>query len=54
MDIDTIIHEKDFDSLYASMKTYKDYPALSMRKFQFLHHLDSHKSRMGMVLNKKI
>lgn len=23
MDIDTIIHEKDFDSLYASMKTYK-------------------------------
>ena len=29
MDIDTIIHEKDFDSLYASMKTYKDYPALS-------------------------
>ncbi len=54
MDIDTIIHEKDFDSLYASMKTYKDYPALSMRKFQFFTPYRFHtKSRMGMVLNKK-
>ena len=54
MDIDTIIHEKDFDSLYASMKTYKDYPALSMRKFQFFTPFRFHtKSRMGMVLNKK-
>ena len=54
MDIDTIIHEKDFDSLYASMKQHKDYPILSMRKFQFFTPFRFHtKSRMGMVLNKK-
>ena len=52
MDIDTMIHEKDFDSLYTSMKKYNDYPALSMRKFQFFSPLRFHtKSRMGMVLN---
>ena len=54
MDIDTMIHEKDFESLYASMKKYNDCPALSMRKFQFFTPFRYHtKSRMGMVLNKK-
>ena len=54
MDIDTMIHEKDFDSLYTLMKKYNDYPALSMRKFQFFSPFRFHtKSRMGMVLNKK-
>lgn len=54
MDIDTIIHEKDFNNLYSALKTYDNYPAVSLRKFQFFTPNRFHtKSRMGMVLNKK-
>jgi len=54
MDIDTLIHEKDFELLKNTLKRYEDYPAISLRKFQFFTPYRFHtKSRMGMVLNKK-
>ena len=54
MDIDTLIHEKDFDILYDTMKKFNDYPAISLRKFQFFTPTRFHmKSRMAMVVNKK-
>lgn len=54
MDIDTLIHENDFESLIASIKKFDEYGALSLRKFQFFTPYRFHtKSRMCMVLNKK-
>ena len=54
MDIDTLIHEKDFEKLRRSLKDYSEYPGISLRKFQFFTPKRFHtKSRMGMVLNKK-
>ncbi len=54
MDIDTILHEKDFNKLYDAMKKFNDYPAISLRKFQFFTPNRYHmKSRMATVVNKK-
>ena len=54
MDIDTFLHEKDFKKIHQLMKIYKDYPAISLRKFQFYSPERYHmKSRMPMILNKK-
>ena len=54
MDIDTLIHEKDFKKLYQALNYYSEYPAISLRKFQFFTPKRYHtKSRMGMILNKK-
>ncbi len=54
MDIDTLIHEKDFKDLYDTLKKFRDYPAISLRKFQFFNPNRYHmKSRMAMVVNKK-
>ena len=54
MDIDTLLHEKDFNELYNTMKKFRDYPAISLRKFQFFSPDRYHmKSRMAMVVNKK-
>ena len=35
LDIDTFLHEKDFNDLYSAMKKFNEYPAISLRKFQF-------------------
>ena len=54
MDIDTFLHEKDFNKLYSAMKKFSEYPAISLRKFQFFTPERYHmKSRMAMVVNKK-
>lgn len=54
MDIDTLIHENDFASLKMILKKYNNYPAISMRKFQFFTpDRFSSKSRQCMVINKK-
>jgi len=54
MDIDTLIHENDFKSLKNLLKKLNNYPAVSMRKFQFFTpDRFSSKSRQCMVLNKK-
>ena len=54
MDIDTLIHERDFQTLYKALNKFKDYPAISLKKFQFFTPTRFHtKSRLGMVLNKK-
>jgi len=54
MDIDTFLHEKDFNDLYIAMKKFNEYPAISLRKFQFFNPERYHmKSRMAMVVNKK-
>lgn len=54
MDIDTFLHEKDFNKLYSTIKKFSEYPAISLRKFQFFTPNRYHmKSRMAMVVNKK-
>ena len=54
MDIDTFLHEKDFNELYSVMKKSSEYPAISLRKFQFFNPERYHmKSRMAMIVNKK-
>ncbi len=54
MDIDTIFHENDFDKIKKALIRYRDYPAISLRKYQIFtpdrYHL---KSRMSFILNKK-
>lgn len=55
MDLDYFIHEDDFAKLRAALQYYKDYPALSLYKHQFIL-VDRYnlKSRVVNLLNKKL
>lgn len=53
LDIDTIIHEKDFDAIHEACMTHNDQPAFSMLKRQFvLPDRFNLKSRLVVAVNK--
>ena len=54
LDIDTIFHEKDLKKLRSLLEKYNEFPAISLKKYQFFTPERYHmKSRMSMVINKR-